>query len=151
MEARNISANRSMLPLDRPAEEKDNKEIRGFSMRVQEIFFEQQENGRRLEVIKTYDALLAREAFAELSSAALDFLVNALDLAKSYDLSEIPEKTSPEFEDFLWEEVLDCAREDGNVRSFFIVRETDPQASRSLYVSPDWPSAEAFAKTPTQS
>lgn len=120
-------------------------------MRVQETFFEQEKNGRRIEVIKTYDAVFAREAFAELNSPAIEFLANALDLAKSYDLSEIPEKTSPEFEDFLWEEVLDSAREDGNDCSFFIVREIDSHASRSLYVSPDWPSAEAFAKTPVQS
>ena len=115
-------------------------------MRVQEVFFEQEQNGHRVEIIKIYDAASAREAFAEMDDAALDFLTQALNLAGSYDPADIPEKSSLEFADFLWEELRDNAREDGNVCSFFIVQEVREGVSRNLYVSPDWPSAEAFAK-----
>jgi hypothetical protein len=48
--------------------------------------------------------------------------------------------------DFLWEELLEAAREDGNLLSFFVVNEAKGNVSESIYVSPDWPSAEAFAK-----
>lgn len=120
------------------------------AMRVQEVFFEREQNGHRVEVIKTYDAASAREAFAEMDDAALDFLAEALNLAGSYDLADIPEKTSPVFADFVWEELLDRAREDGNVCSFFVVHEVDSGKSRYLYVSPDWPSAESFAKERAQ-
>ena len=41
---------------------------------------------------------------------------------------------------------MEQAREDGNLLSFFIVNETVGPHRESLYVSPDWPSAEAFAK-----
>lgn len=115
-------------------------------MRVQEIFFEQERNGHRLEVIKTYDTASAREAFADMDDGALNWLAKALDLAGSYSPGDIPEKTSSEYADFLWEELLDRAREDGNICSFFVVQEVHAGVSRSLYTSPDWPSAEAFAK-----
>jgi hypothetical protein len=42
--------------------------------------------------------------------------------------------------------LLEHAREDGNLLSFFIVNETNGRHSESLYVSPDWPSAESYAK-----
>lgn len=115
-------------------------------MRVQEVFFETEQNGHRIEVVKTYDAAFAREAFVEMDDAALDFLAEALKLAGSYDLLDIPKKTSSQFADFLWDELQDSAREDGNVCSFFVVQEIRSGRSQNLYVAPDWPSAEAFAK-----
>jgi hypothetical protein len=42
---------------------------------------------------------------------------------------------------------LDAAREDGNMLSFFVVSEATGDSSKGVYVSPDWPSAEAFAKS----
>lgn len=119
-------------------------------MPVQKVFFEQEQNGRRVEVIKTYDAALAREAFAEMDDSALNFLAESLNLADSYDRADIPERTSPDFVDFLWEDLQENAREDGNVCSFFIVQEVHAGVSRGLCVSPDWPSAEAFAKRRVQ-
>jgi hypothetical protein len=47
----------------------------------------------------------------------------------------------------LWEELLEAAREDGSLLSFFVVNEATGSRSESLYVSPDWPSAEAFARS----
>jgi hypothetical protein len=34
---------------------------------------------------------------------------------------------------------------DGNLVSFFVVNEENRSISKNLYVSPDWPSAQAFA------
>jgi len=115
-------------------------------VRVQEVFFEHEQGDHRTEVVKTYDAALAREAFAEIDDAARDFLAEALHLADSYDPADIPDRANPEFADFLWEDLQENAREDGNVCSFFIVREVHAGVSQCLYVSPDFPSAEAFAK-----
>ena len=42
--------------------------------------------------------------------------------------------------------VVDQARERDNLFSFFVVNEIKGGHSESLYVSPDWPSAEDFAK-----
>jgi hypothetical protein len=41
---------------------------------------------------------------------------------------------------------LESAREYGQEVSFFIVNETRDRRSESVWVSPDWPSAESFAK-----
>jgi hypothetical protein len=38
------------------------------------------------------------------------------------------------------------AQEDGPLLSFFIVNEMKGRLNENLFVSPDWPSAEAFAK-----
>jgi hypothetical protein len=50
-------------------------------------------------------------------------------------------------EDVLWEELLDAAREDRNLLEFFMVNELNGSMSENLYTSPDWPSAEALAKS----
>jgi hypothetical protein len=115
-------------------------------MPKQELFFEQQSAGRRVEVLKTYDTAYARDAFGKMDEAAQGNLFAALQISSNYDPAEIPRADSAEFQDFLWEEVQDAAREDGNLLSFFVVIETSGSASESLYVAPDWPRAEAFAK-----
>lgn len=88
----------------------------------------------------------AREAFGSMDEAAQVYLWNSLGIDNDYDPSEIPARYEPDGEDFLWEELLDAAREDGSLLSFFVVKEATGSMSKSLYVSPDWPSAEAFAK-----
>jgi hypothetical protein len=52
----------------------------------------------------------------------------------------------PESQDFLWEELLEAAREDGNLLSFLVVNEAKGTRFEGLYIHPIWPSAEAFAK-----
>jgi hypothetical protein len=47
----------------------------------------------------------------------------------------------------VWEDVEQEAREDGNLLSFFVVLEGRDNQDSPLYVSPDWPSAERFART----
>jgi hypothetical protein len=115
-------------------------------MPPQEVFFEQKSGDRRIEVLKVYERSYAREAFGNMDEAARKFLWNALGINDTYDAADVPPIDSPAAEDFLWEELLDAAREDGNLLSFFVVNEAKGRISESLYVSPDWPSAEAFAK-----
>ena len=116
-------------------------------MPQQEMFFEQVAGDRRVEVLKTYDRSLAREAFGDMDEAAQAFLWSSLGINEAYDATDVPSRDDAGGEDFLWEELLDASREDGNLLSFFVVSESIGPKSRSLYVSPDWPSAEAFAKS----
>ena len=116
-------------------------------MPQQEVFFEQINGERRIEVLKTYDLNYAREAFCDMDDAAQNCLWNSLKIDDNYEVSDIPPRDTPETQDFLWEELLEAAREDGDSRSFFVVKQVKGSRSENLYVSPDWPSAEAFAKT----
>lgn len=115
-------------------------------MPQQEVFFEQHIGDRRVEVLKTYDPAYAREALDRMDEAAQSHLWNALGIDQNYDPTDVPLRHDPDTADFLWEEMSDAAREDWNSVSFFVVNEAKAGKSESLYVSPDWPSAEAFAK-----
>jgi hypothetical protein len=110
----------------------------GIMMRQQEVFFEKVDGVRRVEVLKTYDSGLAREAFSTMDEAALHTLWKSLDLDGDFD---------PTDEDALWSELLESAREDGNILSFFVVSETSAEKPIAVYVSPDYPSAQAFAES----
>lgn len=115
-------------------------------MPQQEVFFEQQTGDWRIEVLKTYDQQYAREAFGSMDEDAQTYLWNSLGIDKNYDPNDVPPRHQPDTGDFLWEELLEAAREDGNLLSFFVVNEAKGNISKSVYVSPDWPSAESFAK-----
>ncbi len=116
----------------------------------QEVFFEQQTGDRRVEVLKTYDRTYAREVFNGIDTEARKALAEALELEKSYEPADIPASDGSDYDDFLWDELLEAAREDvrndPNLYSFFVVSEAKSAHSEDLYISPDWPSAEAFAK-----
>jgi hypothetical protein len=114
-------------------------------MPQQELFFEQTAGDRRIEVLKTYDQKFAREAFADMGEAAQAHLWTALKIEESCEAADIPGRGDPGREDFLWQELLEASREEGNISSFFVVTETQAGRSARLYVSPDWPSAQAFA------
>ncbi|MGA2650951.1 MAG: hypothetical protein ABSF28_10525 [Terracidiphilus sp.] len=116
-------------------------------MPQQEMFFEQVAGDRRVEILKTYDRSYAREAFSDMDNAAQGFLWNSLGINETYDAADVPSREDAGSKDFLWEELLEAAREESNLLSFFVVSEANGPRSRSLYVSPDWPSAEAFAKS----
>jgi hypothetical protein len=107
-------------------------------MAQQEVFLEQQTGDLRIEVLKTYDRNYARDAFESMDEATQTYLWNSIGVEESYGPAGS--------EDLLWDELLEAAREDGDLRSFFVVNEVNSGSSISLYVSPDWPSAEAFAK-----
>jgi len=120
-------------------------------MPKQETFFVQTAGGRRVEVLKSYDQTYAREAFQCMDDNALQRLWTSLKPEEIYTPADLPRLNDPddvngEAAAFLWDELLEQAREDGSVLSFFVVNETTGPRSESLYVSPDWPSAEAFAK-----
>lgn len=116
----------------------------------QETYFEQRAGNRRVEVIKTYDTAYAREVFRSMDEDALRTLATALEIDSNYDPADIPDPAGSEYEDFLWDELLQTGLEDvrldPNLRSFFVVSENADGESEDLYVSADFPSAEAFAK-----
>ena len=115
-------------------------------MPQQEVYFEQKAGERRVEVLKVYDRSYARKAFTNMDEIAQTYLWNSLGINEKHDAEDLPPVHGAAGEDFLWEELLEEAREDGNLLSFFVVNEVKGSVSESLYVSPDWPSAEAFAK-----
>ncbi len=116
----------------------------------QEVFFEEQTGDRRVEVLKTYDRTYAREVFNRIDTEARKALAAALELETSYEPADIPDPDGSDYDDFLWDELLEAAREDvrndPNLYSFFVVSEARSAQAQDLYISPDWPSAEAFAK-----
>jgi hypothetical protein len=97
--------------------------------------------------LKTYDRSYAREVFGNMDEGAQTHLWNSLGVDENYEPADVPPPHGPDSGDFLWEELLDAAREDGSVLSFFVVSEAKGSNSKGVYVSPDWPSAEAFAKS----
>jgi len=115
-------------------------------MRDQEIFFEQKVDGRRIVILKTYERALAHAAFQQMTPHALEALAASLDLKASFDPADIPCSSDGEFPDFLWGVVEDGAREDWDSFSYFIVRQTEDDHTVALFVSSDWPSAEAYAR-----
>jgi hypothetical protein len=119
-------------------------------MPKQEIFFEEKIGDRRVEVLKTYDRAYAREVFDGIDSEARGALASALELEKKYEPTDIPNLDANDYDDFLWDELCDAAREDvrndPNLYSFFVVAEASAANAEDLYISPDWPSAEAYAK-----
>lgn len=115
-------------------------------MPQQELFFERQLEDRRIEVLKVYDQQLAREAFNNMDQAAQTFLWQSLQPDQKYDPAGLPTAEEPEDRSaFLWDELVEQAREDWRTFSFFVVNEASGSCSESIFVSPDWPSAEAFA------
>ena len=120
-------------------------------MPKQELFFEQEKGNCRVEVLKSYDQGYAHEVFKNMDEGALQRLWDALKPEETYEVGDLPRLNNPddvtgEAESFLWDELLEQAREEGSVLSFFVVNEITGKHSEGLYVSPDWPSAEVFAK-----
>lgn len=116
-------------------------------MPQQELFFEKTIGDRRIEVLKTYDSAFARDAFVNMDHSARAFLWQSLRIDETCDPAEVPPIQSEDGMDFLWDALVDDSREDGNLLSFFLVTESKGVRAQSLYVSPDWPSAEKFAQS----
>jgi hypothetical protein len=116
-------------------------------MPAEEVFLKLEQSGTEVRVVKTYNAAFAREVFEGIDSAALRVLEESLALKDNYDAGDIPAGDSPDYLDFIWEELLDGAREDGQARSFFVVlvRSNDIH-EKALFVSGDWPTAQHYAK-----
>ena len=122
-------------------------------MPQQEVFFEERVGDQLITVLKTYDRSYAREVFGKVDEVAMKRLATALEIEKNYDTEDIPDPAGPDYQDFLWEELSEASLEDSRqsprVCSFFVVTETRDGKAKDLYVSPDWPSAEAYAKATT--
>ena len=124
-------------------------------MPKQKVFFEQQIGDNRVEVLKSYDQSYAHEVFNSMDEEARKLLRDALKPEDNYDPEDLPKLNDPddvndEVGAFLWEELVEQALEDARasprLTSFFIVNETIGGSREDLFVSPDWPTAEAFAK-----
>jgi hypothetical protein len=119
-------------------------------MPKQETFLSEIANDVLIEVLKTYDRSYAREVLGRMSSEAEKVLAEALEIEQNYEPADVPKPGGSDYEDFLWEELSGAAREDvrqvTNLYSFFVVSEQKEGRTEDLYVSPDWPSAERFAK-----
>jgi hypothetical protein len=112
-------------------------------MPQQETYYEQTTGAKTIAVLKSYDRAFAREVFDGMDSSALAYLRASLSVEASNDVASSETESS----DAIWEELEEGSREGWNSFSYFIVTETSTGASRGLFVSADWPTAEAFAKT----
>lgn len=119
-------------------------------MPKQETFLVEEVNDIVVEVFKTYDTAYAREVFENVDDEARKSLAAALEIEKNFATEEIPDPAGQDYEDFLWDELSEASLEDVRQSpkeySFFIVTETIAGKSADVYISADWPSAEAFAK-----
>jgi hypothetical protein len=113
-------------------------------MPVQDTYFDQRVGAKHIRVLKSYDAGFAREVLDNMNEAAQKFLAKSL---ASHGDSDIPPLGSSEFAEYLWQEIQDGAREDWNKFSYFVVTEGVSTNEKSVFVSADWPTAEAYAKT----
>jgi hypothetical protein len=116
----------------------------------QETFFSETVNGVEIKVLKTYDRSYAREVFDCIDDDSQKALAATLEIEKNYEPADIPDPDGSDYEDFLWGELCEAAREDvredPNLYSFFVVSESKADKTEDLYISPDWPSAEEFAR-----
>jgi hypothetical protein len=115
-------------------------------MPKQETFLEEEANGRKLQVVKTYDAAFAREAFESMDDIGLSFLRDSLHLETQYEPEDLPLPGSADYTEVLWEEVEAGSREDWNKFSYFVVLMGKDPDLKPVYVSSEWPSARDFAK-----
>ena len=112
-------------------------------MPLPETFLDRSINDGHVRVIKTYDKGLALQAFQSMGDSARAFLLASLkangQLPEDADLA-----TGADLEDLIWAQVEEEARESWNSFSYFLVVTNREGAEEYVYVSPDWPSAEAF-------
>jgi hypothetical protein len=114
-------------------------------MPQQEVYFEQRRGEKNVAVLKTYDTAFARDAFEQMKPDALSFLAHSFKREGNVESSE--NAGEDEFAEDLWQELQEGAREDWNTFSYFIVTEQNGKEASPVFVSSDWPTAEAFATT----
>ena len=119
-------------------------------MPQQEIFFEKRAGDLLVTVLKIYDRSYAREVFNNVDEEAIKCLAASLEIEKNYAPEEVPTPDGGDYKDFIWEELSEAAVEDVRqypiVSSFFVVTESRVGKADEIYISADWPSAEAFAE-----
>jgi hypothetical protein len=62
-----------------------------------------------IEVLKTYDQHVAKEAFRNMDDSALAHLASSLKLESIYEPSGIPKPTDEGYKDFIWDVMVDEA------------------------------------------
>jgi len=112
----------------------------------QETFLTVNSGEETVEVLKTYDETYAREAFRNMDDAALAHLAASLKPESIYEESGIPKPGDVGYEDFIWDVMVDDAREDWKTFSYFVVTRSNGRKTEELFVSGDWPTAEAYVK-----
>jgi hypothetical protein len=112
----------------------------------QETFLSLKSGDETVEVLKTYDGDYAREAFRNMDDAALAHLAASLKSESLYEASGIPKPGEEGYEDFIWDVMVDDAREDWKTFSYFVVTKSDGRKTEELFVSGDWPTAETYVK-----
>ncbi len=109
-------------------------------MPSQELYLEKKAGLDVFQVLKTYDTAFAKETFAGMDEAAMEHLSKSLSISEEYPADDMP--TSPaNAADLIWEEMYDSTREQGQTRSYFVVRRSSASSEVFLYVSGDWPRA----------
>jgi hypothetical protein len=112
----------------------------------QETFLVVKHGDETVEVLKTYDETFAREAFRNMDDEALAHLAASLKPESIYEESGLPKPGEDGYEDFIWDVMVDDAREDWNSFSYFVVTKSNGRKTEGLFVSGDWPTAEAYVK-----
>jgi len=112
-------------------------------MPSQELYLEKKAGSDVFQVLKTYDTAFARETFAGMDDAAIEHLSKSLSISEEFPPDEM-QTSQDDLADLIWEEMYDSAREQGQTRSYFVVRRSSLSGEKFLYVSGDWPSAEAY-------
>lgn len=115
-------------------------------MPEQMTFLDERVGNKQVLVVKTYDEAFAHEAFDRMPEDSLRILSASLELDSKFNPEDIPGPEQEGFADAIWEEVKGNAREEWNRFSYFVVQEHDQTGTNLLFVSPDWPSAEQFAR-----
>jgi hypothetical protein len=112
----------------------------------QETFLTIKNGDDTVEVLKTYDETFAREAFRNMDDEALAHLATSLKPEAIYEETGLPKPGEDGYEDFIWDVMVDDAREDWKSFSYFIVTKSNGRKTEELFVSGDWPTAEAYVK-----
>jgi hypothetical protein len=78
---------------------------------------------------------------------AKDLLWKSLKIEETYDRPGLPGLNEPEDRDsFLLDEMIEQGRDVYPTFSYFVVERRAGDRTEYFYISPDWPSAENFAK-----
>lgn len=112
----------------------------------QETFLTAKNGDELIEVVKTYDQVFAREVFRKMDREALAHLAASLDLESAFEPTDIPTPMDENYENFIWDVMVDSAREDWNSFSYFVVTKSFGRRIEEVFVSGDWRSAETYVK-----
>jgi hypothetical protein len=112
----------------------------------QETFMTVKNGDETVEVLKTYDQAFAREVFRNMDDNALAHLAASLNVEALFEPANIPKPSDEDYEAFIWDVMVDDAREDWKSFSYFVVTRSNGRKTEELFVSGDWPTAEAYVK-----